>query len=405
MTALPQPFDESFRAMPHAVYNKLRDEAAVHRVALPDGAEVWLVTRDKDVRAGLADPRLSVNKAHSTGGYQGFSLPPALDANLLNLDHDDHIRLRRLVAQGFTPRRAEAMRAGIQAVADRLTDGLAERLESDGVADLVQEFAAPLPLTVVCDLFEVPEADRRPFASWVTTMLAMESPQQVGEAISQMHDFLRRLVAERRSAPGDDLLSALIEARDEGDRLSEDELCSLAFLVLGAGIENVQHLLSGGFLALLRHPRQLAALRGDSSLLPDAVEELMRYAHPNLTAIRRFPTEPVEFGGVRIPAGDTVLFALAAAHRDPARYEEPDRFDIRRRTGGTSRPEAGGMHLALGQGMHYCLGAPLARMEIGLALEALLSRFPVLRLAVEPDELRWQTSFRSHALRALPLTR
>ncbi|KPC95813.1 cytochrome P450 [Streptomyces sp. NRRL F-6602] len=396
MTALPQPFDESFRAMPHAVYNKLRDEKAVHRVALPDGTAVWLVTRDADVRAGLADRRLSVNKAHSTGGYQGYALPPALDANLLNIDHDDHIRLRRLVSQGFTPRRAEAMRAGIQAVADRLADRLEERLESEGTADLVHDFAIPLPLTVVCDLFGVPEPDRRPFGSWVSTMLALESPQQVAEAVTSVHDFLRRLVDERRKAPGDDLLSALIAARDEDDRLTEDELCSLAFLVLGAGIDNVQHLLSAGFLALLRHPGQLAALRGDSSLLPDAVEELMRYAHSQLTAIRRFPTEPVEIAGTTIPAGDTVLLCLASANRDPERYPAPDRLDIRRRDNA---------HLSLGQGMHYCLGAPLARMQTGLALETLLGRFPGLRPAVEEDRLQWRTSFRSHALRALPLTR
>ncbi|CAM3229393.1 MULTISPECIES: cytochrome P450 family protein [Streptomyces] len=396
MTALPQPFDESFRAMPHAVYNKLRDEKAVHRVALPDGTAVWLVTRDADVRAGLADRRLSVNKAHSTGGYQGYALPPALDANLLNIDHDDHIRLRRLVSQGFTPRRAEAMRAGIQAVADRLADRLEERLESEGTADLVHDFATPLPLTVVCDLFGVPEPDRRPFGSWVSTMLALESPQQVAEAVTSVHDFLRALVDERRKAPGDDLLSALIAARDEDDRLTEDELCSLAFLVLGAGIENVQHLLSAGFLALLRHPGQLAALRGDSSLLPDAVEELMRYAHSQLTAIRRFPTEPVEIAGTTIPAGDTVLLCPASANRDPERYPAPDRLDIRRRDNA---------HLSLGQGMHYCLGAPLARMQTGLALETLLGRFPGLRPAVEVDRLQWRTSFRSHALRALPLTR
>ncbi|QID35498.1 cytochrome P450 [Streptomyces albus] len=396
MTALPQPFDESFRAMPHAVYNKLRDEKAVHRVALPDGTAVWLVTRDADVRAGLADRRLSVNKAHSTGGYQGYALPPALDANLLNIDHDDHIRLRRLVSQGFTPRRAEAMRAGIQAVADRLADRLEERLESEGTADLVHDFATPLPLTVVCDLFGVPEPDRRPFGSWVSTMLALESPQQVAEAVTSVHDFLRALVDERRKAPGDDLLSALIAARDEDDRLTEDELCSLAFLVLGAGIENVQHLLSAGFLALLRHPGQLAALRGDSSLLPDAVEELMRYAHSQLTAIRRFPTEPVEIAGTTIPAGDTVLLCPASANRDPERYPAPDRLDIRRRDNA---------HLSLGQGMHYCLGAPLARMQAGLALETLLGRFPGLRPAVEVDRLQWRTSFRSHALRALPLTR
>ncbi|NSC20775.1 cytochrome P450 [Streptomyces albus subsp. chlorinus] len=395
-SSLPQPFDESFRAMPHAVYNKLRDEAAVHRVALPDGSAVWLVLRDQDVREGLADARLSVDKTHSSGGYQGFSLPPALDANLLNTDHGDHLRLRRLVSQGFTPRRAEAMRGTIQAVAERLADGLEERLARKGSADFVSEFALPLPLTVVCDLFAVPEEDRRPFASWVGTMIALESPQQVGEAIRAMHEFLRGLVAARRGAPGDDLLSALIAARDEDDRLSEDELCSLAFLVLGAGIENVQHLLSAGLLALLRHPGQLAALRADASLLPDAVEELMRYAHANLTAIRRFPTEPVEYGGVTIPPGDTVLFCLASANRDPARYETPERFDIRRRDTA---------HLALGQGMHYCLGAPLARMETGLALETLLGRFPSLRPAVEPGRLRWRTSFRSHALVELPLTR
>ncbi|EPD96026.1 hypothetical protein HMPREF1486_01056 [Streptomyces sp. HPH0547] len=201
---------------------------------------------------------------------------------------------------------------------------------------------------------------------------------------------------ERRKAPGDDLLSALIAARDEDDRLTEDELCSLAFLVLGAGIENVQHLLSAGFLALLRHPGQLAALRGDSSLLPDAVEELMRYAHSQLTAIRRFPTEPVEIAGTTIPAGDTVLLCPASANRDPERYPAPDRLDIRRRDNA---------HLSLGQGMHYCLGAPLARMQTGLALETLLGRFPGLRPAVEEDRLQWRTSFRSHALRALPLTR
>ncbi|MEU3190746.1 cytochrome P450 [Streptomyces sp. NPDC006992] len=396
MTALPQPFDASFHARPNAAYSALREQGPVHRVALPDGTAVWLVLRDEDVRAGLSDARLSVDKAHSNGGYRGFSLPPALDANLLNLDHGDHIRLRRLVAQGFTPRRAEAMRAGIREVAERLAGRLAARLDAEGTADLVGEFAEPLPMTVVCDMFAVPETDRRPFASWVRTMLAMESPQQVGEAIDRMHDFLRRLVAARRSAPGDDLLSALVQARDEGDRLSEDELCSLAFLLLGAGIENVQHLVSGGLLALLRHPDELAALRADSALLPDAVEELARYAHANLTAIRRFPTEPVEYGGVPIPAGDTVLLCLSSANRDPARHPAPERLDVRRRDPA---------HLAFGQGTHYCLGAPLARMEIGLALEVLLDRFPSLRPAVEPAELRWQTSFRSHALRELPLTR
>ncbi|GAA2635028.1 cytochrome P450 [Streptomyces axinellae] len=396
MTALPQPFDdEAFHAAPYAVYAKLREEAPVHRVALPDGTPAWLVTRDEDVRAGLADPRLSVDKAHAKSGYKGFSLPPALDANLLNMDQADHLRLRRLVAQGFTPRRIEALRGDIQAVVDRLADGLAARLEAGQEADFVHDFATPLPLTVICDLFQVPEEERRPFASWVTTMIAMADPRAVAEAITSVHGFLRSLVDRRRKDPRDDLLSALIHARDEGDRLSEDELCSLAFLVLGAGIENVQHTLSAGVLALLGDPDTLGALRAEPALRTAAVEEVLRLAHPNHTALRRFPREDIEYGGVTLPAGDTVLLGLASANRDPARYERPDELDVHR---------ADNAHLSLGQGMHYCLGAPLARMEIGLALETLLGRFPGLRPAVAPERLIWRTSFRSHALARLPLT-
>ncbi|MGW8379809.1 cytochrome P450 [Streptomyces sp. ODS28] len=414
--ALAQPFDEAFAAAPYEVYGRLREEAPVHRVALPDGSPVWLVMRDEDVRAGLADPRLSVNKAHSATGYRGFSLPPALDANLLNIDHEDHIRLRRLVSQGFTPRHTEKLRARTEEVAEGLADRLAEefaRSERGGRAewdeqgergepgagrsvDLVAEYATPLPLTVIGDLFAVPEADRRPFAGWVRAMLAMESAAQVGEAIQQMHGFLRNLVRERRQSPGDDLLSDLIAARDAEDRLTEDELCSLAFLLLGAGIENVQHVIGSGLLTLLDHPEQRAELAADPGLLPGAVEELLRCTHPNLAAIRRFPTEPVDFGGVRIPAGDTVLLCLASANRDPARHADPERFDIHR---------GDPTHLALGQGMHYCLGAPLARMEIGIAVETLLRRFPTLHLAVPAGELEWQTTFRSRGLRSLPVRR
>ncbi|MFV8131108.1 cytochrome P450 family protein [Streptomyces syringium] len=394
--ALPQPFTGPFFADPYPAYARLREDAPVHRIALPDGSPVWLVTREADVRAGITDPRLSVNKDRSGVGYKGFSLPPALDANLLNIDPEDHLRLRRLVSKGFTPRRVEDLRGCVQAAADRLADKLAAGLASgEGPVDVVAAFANPLPLVVIGDLLGVPEADRRPFSERVGTMLAPEHPGQIVEAVDHIHRFLVDLVAARRAAPGDDLLSALIAARDDGDRLSEDELVSLAFLILMAGSENAQHLISGGLLTLLNHPGQLAEVRADPGLLPAAVEELLRYAHPNQMAIRRFPTEPVEFGGVRIPVGDTVLLCLASAHRDPARYPDPDRFDIHR---------ADKAHLALGQGIHYCLGAPLARMEIQIALETLLRRFPRLELAVPADRLRWRTSFRSHALRELPVT-
>ncbi|MFD8979498.1 cytochrome P450 [Streptomyces sp. NPDC059564] len=392
---LSQPFGEAFQADPYAVYARLRAAGSVHRVALPDGAPVWLVTHEADVRRGLADARFSVNKRHSGTGFKGFSLPPALDANLLNIDAEDHLRLRRLVAQGFTPRHVEGMRKGVQEAVEGFVGRLEERIAADGSGDVVAECARPLPLKVIGDLLAVPEAQQGRFSGWVATMLAPTGREELAAAIGEIHRYLVELVAERRAAPGDDVLSGLIAARDEDDRLSENELVSLAFLILMAGSENVQHLISGGLLTLLTHPDQLAALRADPGLLPAAVEELLRHSHPNHTAIRRFPTEPVEIGGVRIPAGDTVLFSLASAHRDPARYADPDRFDIARADQG---------HLALGHGLHYCLGAPLARMQVTLALGALLRSLPGIRLASPAGDLRWTTTFRFHALRELPVT-
>ncbi len=413
------PFgDPDFAADPHAALARLRGSAPVHHIVLPDGSTAWLVTRDADVRRWLSDPRLSHNKRHSHGGYRGFSLPPALDANLLNSDPEDHIRLRRLVGRGFTPRHVAALAPSVEATARRYADallyeiqaaepapkheaehagGAAQPTAAQPITDMVAGFATPLPLTVIGDLFALPEPDRRPFASWVSTMISPQRPELVPESVTAIHHYLTDLIAARRATPGgaDDLLTSLIAARDGTDRLTEDELVSFAFLILGAGIENVQHTLSAGLLALLRHPDQLAALRANpDALLPGAVEELLRYAHPNLTSIRRFTTEDVEIAGVRVPSGETVLLCLASANRDPERYAEPERFDIRR--------DDHGHHLALGLGMHYCLGAPLARLEFRLALTALLERFPSLDLAAEAP--RWSTSFRSHSLARLAVT-
>ncbi|MFD9636303.1 cytochrome P450 family protein, partial [Streptomyces violascens] len=307
---------------------------------------------------------------------------------------DDHLRLRRLVSKAFTPRYVEGMRQQIEDASERLADALAERLKEDGSADLITAFAGPLPVALIGDLLAVPEADRHAFSGWVATMLDPGSSGELVAAIGHIHRFLLDLVAARRAEPGDDLLSELIAARDEGDRLSEDELVSLAFLILMAGSENTQHVISSGILVLLGHPDQLAALRADPGLMPGAVEELLRYVNPNQMAIRRFPTEPVDIGGVTVPAGDTVLLCLAAAHRDPARYPDPDRFDIHREDT---------THLALGQGMHYCLGAALARMQLQSALSTLINRFPELTLAGSADELARRTSFRSQALKELPV--
>ncbi|WP_331731579.1 cytochrome P450 [Streptomyces sp. NBC_00073] len=393
-TTPAQPFGPDFQADPHAVFARLREKGSAHRIVLPDGAPVWLVTHERDVRRGLADPRFSVDKQHSGNGFKGFSLPPALDANLLNLDAGDHLRLRRLVAQGFTPRHVDGMRNHIQSAVDTFVRRLLGRLDADGQADLVAEFAKPLPLKVIGDLFVVPAEEQGLFSEWISGMLSPTSGDELVRSIGKIHQYLVDLVASRRANPGDDILSGLIAARDEDDRLTEDELVSLAFLILGAGSENVQHQISNAIVTLLDYPDQLSELREKPELLPAAVEELLRYAHPNLSAIRRFPTEPVDIGDVRIPAGDTVLFSLASAHRDPARYPEPDRFDIHR---------IDKDHLALGHGLHYCLGAALARTQITLALDALLRRLPGLRLACAAEDVRWRTTFRFRAPHDLPV--
>ncbi|MFI2199396.1 cytochrome P450 [Streptomyces sp. NPDC020192] len=377
---------------PYDVYRHLRETAPVQRITGPDGTSAWLVTRYEDVRAALADPRLSLDKRSGVAGrYKGLSLPPALDANLLNMDPPDHTRIRRLVGRAFTPRRVQQLRAPIRRTADRLLDALGPH----GSTDLVASYAAPLPITVICDLLGIPEGDRLDFRQWTDSLTAPDParPDASKEAMASMLGFLTRLVAAKREEPADDLLSDLIAVRDEGDRLGEEELMSLAFLILFAGYENTVQLIGNAVLALLQHPDQLAALREDPAQLPAAVEEFARHEGPMLMAMRRFPVEDVTIAGVTIPAGETVWVSLSAANRDPARFPAPDRLDL-------SRDAAG--HLALGHGIHYCLGAPLARAETEIALAALLERLPELALA--DSELTWRPSMRARGLRALPVT-
>ncbi|MFE5888594.1 cytochrome P450 [Streptomyces sp. NPDC056462] len=378
---------------PYDVYRRLRDTAPVHRIAGPDGSPAWLVTRYDDVREALADPRLSLDKRHAAPGtYRGLALPPALDANLLNMDPPDHTRIRRLVGRAFTPRRVEQLRTPVRRTADRLLDALGPH----GTTDLIASYAAPLPVTVICDLLGVPDEHRRDFREWTDALVAPDParPHAAKEAVVAMLGFFTRLLADKRREPADDLLCDLIAVRDtDGDRLGEDELMSLAFLILFAGYENTVQLIGNAVLALLDHPEQLAALREDPSRIPSAVEEFARYDGPALLAIRRFPTEDVTIGGVTVPAGDTVLLSLSAANRDPARFPDPDRLDLGRDASG---------HLALGHGIHYCLGAPLARAETEIAVAALLDRFPELALA--DDDLRWRRSLRARGLLALPVT-
>jgi cytochrome P450 len=386
--------DPAFMADPFGAYARWRDAGPVHRLSTPDGMHVWLVTRYADIRAALADPRLSLNRENARpGGYRGFSLPPALNANLLNLDPPDHTRIRRLVAKAFTPLRVRALRPHVQ----QHTDALLDRVVDRDQADFIGEFAAPLPIAVICDLLGVPTENREDFRAWTNTLLAPDlgEPSAAKDAVGNMLHFLTTLIAAKRAGTRDDLLSAMITARDEHDRLSEDELISLAFLILWAGYENSVHLIGNSILALLLRPEQAAMLRAEPTLPGSAIEELLRFADPNQYAIRRFPTEDIEIGGTRIPRGDTVLLCLASANRDPERFTEPEALDLTR---------AENPHLSFGAGVHYCLGAPLARLEADIAISTVLRRFPNLTLAIPAHELSWRPSFRSRSLTELPVS-
>ncbi|MEO3872803.1 cytochrome P450 [Nonomuraea sp. B12E4] len=389
------PFDPASLIIdPHTAYDRLRDAGPVHRVPGTDGSPAWLVTRHDDVRRLLADPRLSLDKRNAApGNYRGFALPPALDANLLNMDPPDHTRLRRLVTKAFTARRTEKLRGPVRRLAAELIDAIAPL----GRADLIASYAAPLPISVICELLGIPPGDRADFRSWTDALVTPDParPEGAKQAVGEMSRFVAGLIARKRAHPADDLLSDLIATHDDGDRLSEDELTSLVFLILFAGYENTVHLIGNATLSLLDHPEQLRALRADPARLPAAVEELTRFDGPAPLAIRRFPVEEVEIGGTTIPAGETVLLSLASANRDPSRFPDPHNLDL-------SRTEVA--HLAFGHGIHHCLGAPLARLEATIALSTLLHRLPGLALGVPREQLTWRPTIRARGLVSLPVT-
>ncbi len=382
----------SLAGQPYGTLEALRSACPVAKAVGPDGLSMWIVTRYEDVAAGLADPRLSLDRRHAKPGqYQGLGLPPALDANLLNMDGPHHARLRALASKSFTPQRVETCRPMVQRVATELVEALAPL----GEADLVAAYAARLPIMVICELLGVPEPDRLDFRAWTNAILGGgRDPVAAGAAIGALTEFLRRLIADKRRTPADDLISDLVLARDEQGRLSEDELTSLAFLLLFAGYENSVHLIGNSILALLDHPDQLADLLEHPDLLESAVEELTRFEGPAPLAIRRFPTQDVRIGGTRIGQGETVLLSLAGANRDPERFGDPDELDLRR---------SARSHLALGRGAHYCLGAPLARLELQIAVGTVVQGLPGLRLAVPRDEVQFRPSIRTRGLTALPV--
>ncbi|MFB7176562.1 cytochrome P450 [Streptomyces sp. NPDC056257] len=377
--------DPAFVADPFPLYRQLREDGPVRRVVIAGGLEAWLVTRYEDGLAALSEPRLSSDVRDASDTRLLQQLPEtereSMLSNMLRSDPPDHTRLRRLVSKAFTARRVAGMRPRIQAVADGLLDAIVPH----GRADLIADFALPLPVTVISELLGVPVDDRHDFQGWTDRMIMRGAeppdPAVVNEAWQHMRAYVSELIRAKRAAPGEDLLSGLITARDEEQQLSEDELIAMVFLLLVAGYITTVNLIGGGIAMLLAHPDQLDLLRSDPELLPGAIEEFLRFDGPVSPGIARFAREDVKIAGTSIPRGATVLIASAIADRDPARFPAPDQLDITRQ----DNP-----HLAFGHGIHYCLGAPLARLEGQIAIGAALRRLPGLALAGPPDEIRWR---------------
>jgi cytochrome P450 PksS len=389
-----------FKADPYPFYARLRAEAPVCRVALPGKQTAWLITRYDDVVAVLKDERLAKDKRNALTPEQASKQPwvPAmfkpLERNMLDLDAPDHTRLRALVHKAFTPRLIERMQERIQKLADELLDTVQNRW----AMDLIRDYALPIPTTIIAQMLGVPVADRHRFHRWSSTIVASNPSgwgmlKAIPNAIAFMR-YIRKLIHARRDNPQDDLLSALVLAEEATDQLSEDELLAMIFILLVAGHETTVNLIGNGMLALLEHPDQLGKLRDDPELIQSAVEELLRYGSPVETGTERYAREDITIAGVTIPRGAMVVAGIASANRDDRQFESPDTLDI------TRHPNR---HLAFGQGAHYCVGAPLARLEGQIAINTLLRRTRNLRLAVAPRTLRWRRGLTLRGLEALPV--
>lgn len=383
------PLDEdSYFQDPLGYFARLRESQPVARVRMPNYGPAWIVTRYADVRTALTDSRLSKDVHRWPGG--GRSRPSeatGVDAHMLHVDPPDHTRMRRLVQKAFSPRRA-ALRPRTEEIAAQLLEEMAAR---GGVIDLLDAYARPLPIRVLCELLDIPTTER----AWMAAAVAAYDDTEAHSRVElELAAYFTQLIAARRADPGDDLVSALTLVSDEADGLTDEELLATVYLLVMAGFDTTVNLIASGTLALATHPEEMTRLRADPSLLPAAVEELLRFTSPVNHANDRFTTEDVPIGDVVIPAGEWVFPAISSANRDPAQFPDPDRLDLSRDTSG---------HVAFGHGIHHCLGAPLARMEAEVALGALLDRFPELSLAVAPEALRWRPVSLMNGLQSLPV--
>ena len=391
------------KADPYPFYARLRDQAPVCRVRIPPRRqEAWLVTRYDDVSSLLKDSRLAkdASNALEPAALKRQLQPPAflrpLTRNMLALDDPEHARLKKLVQQTFTPRRIEAMSERTQAIADELLDSL----QHCAGFDLIKDYALPLPVTVISEMLGVPKADRARFARWSSTLITTPPrPVRMLMALPHMLAFtryLKWLVAQKRRAPEDDLVSALVELQGAGGQLDGEELLAMIAILLSAGHETTTNLIGNGMLTLLRHPEQSERLRSDPGLIEAAVEELLRFESPAETSTHRYAREDLEIAGQRVPRGALVFGVIASANRDERVFTNANRLDLARNPN---------RHLSFGQGSHFCVGAALARMEGQVAIGTLFRRLPDLRLALDASQVAWRDGLVLRGLARLPVAR
>jgi cytochrome P450 PksS len=389
-----------FKANPFPLVASLRASQPVFRTALPDKTPVWLLTRYEDVATLLKDERFVKDKRQAMTTEQLRKMPwippmfRPLERNMLDLDPPDHTRLRNLVHKAFTPSLVARMHDRIQALADELLTQVIHK----GECDLIRDYALPLPMIIITEILGVPSRDRNKFHKWSKAVVSLSSPSPTLRVIPNVWLFLRylrRFFETRRRDPQNDLATALITAEEAGDKLSRDELLAMVFLLLIAGHETTVNLIGNGMLALFEHPEAMNRLRDDPLIIKLAVEELLRYTSPVLMSTERYARVDVTIHGVTIPRGEMTLGVIGSANRDEAVFDNPDELDI------TREPNR---HLSFGQGIHFCLGAPLARLEAEIAINTLFRRIPDVSLSVAPDSLRWRPSMILRGLESLPIS-
>ncbi|SFJ64827.1 cytochrome P450 family protein [Thermoflavimicrobium dichotomicum] len=393
------PFSPDFKEHAYEIYQELREKDPVHQITMPNGNIAWIISRYHDAVSLLKDKRLQKNPrtVFSAEQYQqAFPFPEMrlFIEHMLNSDPPDHTRLRSLVQKAFTPRIIENLRPRIQEIADQLL----ESVEAQGHMDIIQDYAFPLPIILISELLGIPTEDRNQFRQWSNAVIyAFNQPERLKQVLPEIrafHAYLQTFITKRRQNPQDDLTSELIRAETENEKLSEKELYSMLFLLIIAGHETTVNLIGNSVFSLLQHPDQCEKLKKEPAFISLAVEEFLRYMSPVEFATNRWAIEDIQLHGKTIKKQDLVLISIASANRDPAKFTHPEKLDITREKN---------EHIAFGHGIHFCLGAPLARLEGQIAIQTLLQRIPAFELAVTRQELKWQSTFLMRGLQHLPI--